>query len=194
MMMDDNEIMDVIRKASRLAGTHACVPWCPGDYAGGNPRYWDRLVRLAASLGYGMRHDWHPVEAHGEGIQGHTVGYVPVNLLGETEPRHICIIPGMAPGTDFFVSVHELTHAFLRHPAQDLTDLLAKAGRDGTDYGHEIACHLSGVAVCEALGIPVRQGAICYLSDKVRGGRKPVQEKDQYAAFQAARMITEAIR
>lgn len=196
--MNDNEIMDVIRKASRLADSHHCSPWScgdRGDYAGGNPRYWDKAVKLADGLGYRMRHDRHPLESSRTNL-GHTAGYVPLYFMAEQEPYHICVIPGLTPGTDFFVSVHELAHAVLHHPAQNMTDLLMKAERQGNqeDRGAEIACHLSGIAVCKSLGVPVHQGAICYLSDRVQAGRQYIQEKDQYAAFCAARVITEAMK
>jgi hypothetical protein len=204
-MMNDNDLFDVIKKASYLADRHVCVPWCgeSGLYAGGEPPagYWWRAVTLAASLGYRMQHDIHPVELDGDGCQGHAVGYLPPcpdcgTLHGE-EPRHICIIPGMPPANDLFVAVHELTHALLRHPAQSRSDLIDKAMRRGDrreDDGQEITCHLSGIAVCTTFGVPVREGAFCYLADRVRAGRKPVQEKDEYAAFMAARVITEAMR
>jgi hypothetical protein len=204
--MDDQDFMDRIRKASWHADTHQCSRWCSPvpDYAGGMPPpgYWQKAVRLAASLGYSLRHDWHPVERDGEGCSGHTFGYVPpcpeCGTTHGTDPYHICVVPGMPPGNDLFVTVHELSHAFLGHTPRNRMDLIAKTmqRRDGNREitGEEIACHLSGVAVAGALHVPVHQGAICYLSQRVQAARRPVQEDDQYAAFQAARVIAGALR
>jgi hypothetical protein len=198
--MDDTETMNVIREISRRAAAHRCTPYCVTVARGTPPaRYWEKALRLAAGIGYSLSRSWEPAERSGPGCAGSTIGYVPGQCPGcggnHGGGHTIGITPGQPPAEEFSTIAHEIAHAFLRHPAQDERDHFLKTLQKmyGTydRAGEEIQAELAAAATGYACGLDV-SSSICYLSGHVRS--RQVQEDDQYAAFQAARVIAEALR
>ena len=206
-----DKLAEYVSKTAALAVTHQCTHQCHQDshrqvhegtlYAEGEPPrgYWEKLRRLAARYGYTLQRSYLPTGLNGEGCSGFTVGYLPPEARWEhpeVSQFAIYVQVGLTPATEFFVVVHELTHAILKHPTQSAADLdrvMAKRQGEKECPDQELQCHFAGVAVAKQHGVRIRKSAVCYLQDRVKHARYRPTLRDQQEALRAARVISSAL-
>ena len=191
--MNEGEMLSVIQGIARDGNAHRCS--CPEtvSYATGNPpdRYWSHAVKMASSLGWGLRHS-HDVYDMRPGAQGHSVGWVPDH---HSHPRRqACILPWLPPAQDFFVTAHEMAHIMLQHPpldhigsrAQQWSMLLSGINED---FSQEASAQLAAAACAVSAGMRVMEGNLCYLGSRVVAHRRMIGEAEEYAALLAGKEI-----
>jgi hypothetical protein len=198
--MNDQELLETIRKYAQEANAHRPDPWCSWvtRYADGQPPagWQPRAAALAAREGWMMKYS--PAVCL-LGADGATTGaFMYPGDEHQFPPRHVLIKPGMEAAHEFTVTCHELGHALLRHPvdSKEQADMLLAALQETGKtefFEHETACHLAAMAVSDAAGLTVTPRSVCYLHKRVQGFRRLIGEEQCRAAFHAARIIRDAV-
>lgn len=198
----ENDLKHSIDRCADLAVQHRCTYACGNVtaetlYATGTPPagYWQKLAACAARHNYTLQHSHLPSRLYGPGCTGLTSGDItPAEqaLTGATS-RTVSIEPGMTPATEFFVTCHELTHALLNHPYNQLDGQVRENSTGAREnYTQEVQAHLAAIAVAREAGLSIRRSALCYLSDKVHSFMRAAGAEEKYGALLAARQIAAA--